>query len=85
MKLYILKLYGTPHKEENYCDIAGYFTNKKALLNALQKHYCKLGIIGDYYIDEILFDFRGEVNSGNFNNYAELANIEVEEVNRWTA
>lgn len=85
MKIFILKLYGTPQKEENYCDVAGYFTNKKELLNALQKHYHELGIVNDYFIDEILFNCFGEISCSIFNSHAELANLEVEEVNKWTA
>ena len=81
MKIYILKLYGTPHKENNYCDIAGYFTNKAALVREMKKHLDEIGEIwgaGLHTIEEhARKDFR------YFDS--DLANIEIVEVNQWTA
>ena len=79
MKLYILKLYGTPHKEKNACDIGGYFTSKSALVHELKKHAEEIGEIwggGFHTIEEhAKFDFR------YFDS--DFANIEVENLNSW--
>ena len=81
MKLYILKLYANEHKFENECDIAGYYTSKAALVRELQKHAGELGEIwgnGLHTIKEhAKFDFR------YFDS--DFANIEVENLNEWTA
>lgn len=85
MKLYILKLYGTPQKENDYCDVAGYYTNEKALFRALKKHSDELGIINNLTVKDILFGYWGYVDCRKFNTHAELASLETIETNQWTA
>lgn len=85
MKLYILKLYGTPHKWQDDCDIGGYYTNVGKLIRALKSHYDELGICDGRKIDEWVYTPYGEFDISKFNTLADLASIEVEYLNEWTA
>ena len=85
MTLYILRLFATPHKMWDACDIAGYYTNKAELISALKKHSEELGIINDYSVDDALLTYHSNFDVEKFNNYAELASIEVVKTNQWTA
>ena len=85
MTLYILRLFATPHKYENYCNIAGYYTNKAELISALKNHSAELGIINNYSVDDTLRTYHNNFDVAKFNNYAKLASIEIVETNLWTA
>ena len=79
MKLYIVKAYEDERKLNADADVCGYYTNKRALIRAINANRAELGITADVNIAALIRndDFR------TLNIAAETSTIEITETNTW--
>ena len=79
MKLYIVKAYADERKLNAYVDICGYYTNKTALIRAINANREELGIDKDVNVAALIRndDFR------TLNTTAETGTIEITDTNTW--
>ena len=79
MKLYIVKAYEDERKLNAAADVCGYYTNKTALIKAINANRVELGIDKDVNIAALIRndDFR------TLNIAAETGTIEITETNTW--